>query len=394
MIGVGRLQPRGELAPIATSHDAEHERACWIGLSLVPGLGPAGFAELLARYGTAAAAWSAGPDAFRDLPRLPKEALAALRDLRRAGPERVAGRLAKATRAAGGRIVTALDSEYPPAMSTMVPRPPVLHVAGDDAALQGQAVAIVGTRRPSGYGLSCAIEIADEMARAGVTVASGLALGIDGAAHRAAVAAGGRSVAVLPSPLDRIYPPRHGALAREIIDGGGALVSELAPGRVVGRPDFARRNRIIAGLAVAVIVVEAPDRSGALLTAAAAIALGRELFAVPGPIDAASSRGCNRLIADQHASIVTSAVAVMQQIGVRRGLVPPSTASLSEPEGLVLGNLLRRSGSIEELIDVTGLGAGEIAGALTLLEARGLVSSFGGATFHASLAARRIAQLV
>ena len=122
-----------------------------------------------------------------------------------------------------------------------------------------------GTRRPSGYGRASAEEIGDELARAGVTVVSGLAIGIDAVAHTAALAAGGRTVAVLPSPIDRIYPPAHRDLARRMVAAGGALLTELSPGRQIGRPDFARRNRIIAGLAEAVVVVEAPDRSGALI---------------------------------------------------------------------------------------------------------------------------------
>ena len=174
------------------------------------------------------------------------------------------------------------------------------------APLRRRAVAIVGTRRASGYGLATANDIGNELARAGTVVVSGLALGIDGAAHLAAVDAGGRTIAVLPSPLNRIYPPRNRGLAREIVRAGGALVSEVAIGAPVGRPDFARRNRIIAGLSEAVVVVEAPDSSGALLTAAAAISIGRELYAVPGQIDAQAARGCNRLIADGDAVLVTS----------------------------------------------------------------------------------------
>ena len=147
--------------------------------------------------------------------------------------------------------------------------------------------------------MSVATEIAEELARAGVVVVSGLALGIDGAAHRAAVAAGGRTIAVLPVAARPHLPaPASRRSPATSLRAGGALVSEIAIGAVIGRPDFARRNRIIAGLAEAVVVVEAPDRSGALLTAAAATAIGRELYAVPGPIDAMASRGCNRLIAD------------------------------------------------------------------------------------------------
>jgi len=370
------------------------ERDCWIALSVVPGIGPAGFTQLVRRHGSAAAAWNAGPDGLADVGRLAIEASAPFAELRRRDPRDLARRIDERTRAAGGRVVTGLDADYPFALRTLDPRPATLYVAGDQQALEERAVAIVGTRRASGYGLATAAEIGDELARAGVVVVSGLALGIDGAAHRAAVTAGARTVAVLPSPLDRIYPPRHRSLAREIVRLGGALVSELPIGASVGRPDFARRNRIIAGLSEAVVVVEAPDRSGALLTAAAAISIGRELYAVPGPIDAMASRGCNRLIADHDAVIVTSTAALMLQIGLPRGERPLAVSALSEVEGQLLRRLLERSGSIEELVDRTGQPPASVASALTLLEARGLVNPFGGATFHPTLAAKRLAGVV
>jgi DNA processing protein len=357
---------------------------------LVPGIGPVGFARLVRQFGSAAAVWHAGGGATRDVAQLGRDAVDGLDRLRRADPRTLARSVLEATTRAGGRVVTGLDDDYPVALLTLDPRPPTLFVVGDQAALEERAVAIVGTRRASGYGMSVATELAEELARAGVVVVSGLALGIDGAAHRAAVAAGGRSVAVLPSPVDRIYPPRHRALARELVRAGGALVTEIPIGAPVGRPDFARRNRIIAGLAEAVVVVEAPDHSGALMTATAAVAIGRELYAVPGPIDAMSSRGCNRLIADKLAETVTSSAALLRQIGLPRDELPPAVKALSEVEGLLLRRLLERSGSIEELVDRTGQTAASVASALTLLEARGLVNPFGGATFHVTLAAKRL----
>jgi DNA processing protein len=370
------------------------EREAWVALSLVPGIGPAGFTRLVRRHGSAAAVWRAGPGALVDL-RAPDEGWGpAAGVLSTADPRTLARRIADATSRAGGRVVTELDEEYPPALLTLEPRPPVLYVAGDGAALRERAVSVVGTRGASGYGLTVASHLGQELAAAGVSVVSGLALGIDGAAHRGALAAGGRSVAVLPSPLDRVYPPRHRALAREIVAMGGALVTELAIGATVGRPDFARRNRIIAGLAQAVVVVEAPDRSGALLTAAAALAVGRELYSVPGPIDAMASRGCNRLIADHQAVMVTSVASLLRQIGLALGARPPAVSALSEVEGQLLRHLLERSGSIEELVDRTRQSAAAVASGLTLLEARGLVNPFGGATFHPTLAARRLAKVV
>ncbi len=397
MIGVGangpvagRSEHGGWSAIDLGGLDSPTERPYWIVLSLVPGIGPVGFARLLRRFGSARAAWAAGSALLNELPRVPDDAAPALARLRREGATAVAARVEEASWRSGGTVITALDRRYPPALGASDPRPPVLYVAGDPASMHAPCVAIVGTRRATGYGRACAAEIADELARAGVTVVSGLALGIDGQAHAAAVAAGGRSVAVLPSPLDRIYPPRHRDLAARLVASGGALVSELAPARAPGKPDFARRNRIIAGLARAVVVIEAPDRSGALLTAAAALDYGREVFAVPGPIDAIASRGCNRLIADHHATIVTSAAGLLHRIGAEPGVRPVSVTSLSDAEGMVLNSLLQRPGSIEELIGRTRLATGALASTLTLLEARGLVESYGGATFHPTLTARRI----
>jgi DNA processing protein len=387
MIGIGT---RGSERPTSRAS----ERDCWIALSLIPGVGPAGFARLVHRFGSASEAWRAGPAGLAALGRVAPESATGFGQLAAIGPRELARGLDAKTRAAGGRILTGLDDDYPLALRTLDPRPAVLYVAGDGTALEERAVAIVGTRRASGYGLSTANDLGSELAEAGVVVVSGLALGIDGAAHRAAIAVGGRSVGVLPSPLDRIYPPRHRELARDLVRARGALVTEIPIGASIGRPDFARRNRLIAGLVAAVIVVEAPDRSGALLTAAAAAAIGRELYAVPGPIDAMSSRGCNRLIADQQAEIVTSAAAVLRQIGVARGAQPPAVAALSEVEGQVLRRLLERSGSIEELVDRTGHPPASVASALTLLETRGLVNPFGGATFHPTFSARRLARLV
>lgn len=374
--------------------DPDEERAYWLALSLVPGIGPVGFGRLLAKYGSGRAAWDLGPALLDELERVPRDAAQDLKRLQRAGPLVLRRRLESAISRVGGRILTALEPDYPISLRSADPRPPVLYACGEPSALQARATAVVGTRRASGYGRSVAIQVADALARAGIVVVSGLALGIDGEAHAAALDAGGRTVAVLPSPLDRVYPPRHRALAARIVAAGGALVSEVPPGHVPGRPDFARRNRIIAGLCGSTVIVEAPDRSGALLTAAAAIGLGRDLYAVPGPIDAVGSRGCNRLIADHLAVLVTSPAALLTAIGLR---LPPSglgtVASLSESEAMVLARLLKRPASVDELLAPTELGAGALASALTLLEARGLVESYGGATFHPTLAARRLARV-
>jgi DNA processing protein len=366
------------------------ERAAWLALSSVPGIGPVNFGRLIRRHGSAVAAWQRGATLLDDLERIPPEAHDELAQRQRLGLDAYRERLEAALARLGATALLADDDGYPPALRSATPHPPVLYVVGDRAAFAGLAVAVVGTRRPTGYGRASAEVIADELARSGATVVSGLAMGIDGVAHAAAVAAGGRTVAVLPSPLDRVYPPGHRRLASHIVACGGALVTEVPPARSVGRPDFARRNRVIAGMAQATVVVEAPDRSGALLTAAATLDYGRDLFAVPGPISSAASRGCNRLIADHQAALVTSAAALLHQVGATRPEGSLSVAELSEIEGLVLGCLLKQSGSMEELIDRTLLSPHAVAAAVTLLESRALVSGYGGATLHPTAAARRI----
>ena len=370
--------------------DAAREWPYWLALAHVPGIGPVSFARLLARFGSAEGAWRAGAAMLELVDRAPPDAATAIATIRAEGVHAFGRRLRRDLARVGAIAVTASQPGYPGALTELDPRPPVLYLRGATQALERLCIAVVGTRRPSGYGRSVAREIADELARAGATVVSGLAVGIDGEAHAAAMDAGAPTVAVLPSPIDRIYPPRHRALADRILRHDGLLISELAPGRAIGKPDFARRNRIIAGVARATVVVEAPDGSGALLTAAAALQYGRELYAVPGPIDAATSRGCNRLIADQAAALVTSPVALTHQLGATPLGAPMSVTSLSEPEAIVLAALFRRSGSIEELIDRTRLRTSLVAGALTMLEARRLVTSYGGVTFHATLEARRI----
>lgn len=395
MIGVGRghdaaaAVPPGSAPSRSLSVDAE-ERAHWLALGQLPGVGPATFGRLVQTHGSATAAWRAAPEWLPALPRRAAESAETHALLCREGVAHLAAEVDDRLQRVGGRAVTPHDASYPSALRSVAPQPAVLYVRGSLASLDAPTVAVVGTRRATGHGLSAAREIADELARAGATVVSGLALGVDAASHAAAVDADGPTVAVLPSSVDRVYPPRNRDLAERIVAAGGALLSEVAPGQRLGKPDFARRNRIIAGLAMAVVIVEAPDRSGALLTAAAALALDRELYAVPGPMGATASRGTNRLIADHDATLVTSPVGLLQRIGVRRGRSPIGISQLSEAEAVVMAKLLQRPGSLEELIDRTGYPAATAASAITLLEARALVTSYGGATFHPTLDARRL----
>ncbi len=268
------------------------EREAAVCVATANGVGPVTAGRLRRRFGTyrrtiAAACGTAAGGAD-----IPPKVRNALRESAR--PESLARQLAWA-RAAGARFVMAGESDYPDILGE-IPRAPVgLFVKGRTLADLVPMIAVVGTRAPTPRGKTVARELAGDLARAGLAVASGLARGIDTAAHRGALEAGGTTVAVLGSGLDRLYPPENAGLADEIV-ARGAVVSEFGMGRDAAPGHFPQRNRIVAGLSIGVVVVEAAERSGALITAARALEEGREVFAVPGPIDEPQSRGPNGLI--------------------------------------------------------------------------------------------------
>lgn len=268
----------------------EHEAA--LVLLMARGLGPVTSSRLVLAYGSYARVVGAAERPRRGSARLPPALAAAVGSSAASGA--AVTQLARA-RAIGARFAIAGDSDYP-ALLGEIPDPPVgLFVRGDTLSSLLPMIAVVGTRSPTPRGSSVARELAFDLAREGVTVISGLARGIDTAAHRGALEAGGRSVAVLGSGLDQIYPPENEGLAREITRGG-AVVSEFPMGWEPRSASFPRRNRVIAGLSIGTVVVEAGARSGALITAARAVEQGREVFAVPGPVDEPQSRGPNGLI--------------------------------------------------------------------------------------------------
>jgi len=269
------------------------ERDYWLALTRVPGIGPARFQRLLQHFGSAAAAWRA-PAAALALAGLDARTVQHLLALRTAlDPAGEEERLA----ARGIRALTIADAGYPAALREIADPPPVLFLRGQLVAADEWAVAIVGTRRATAYGRQVAEALATTLAEAGVTVVSGLARGVDACAHRAALAAGGRTLAVLAHGLDTVYPPEHQALAREVV-ARGALVSEFPVGTRPDAANFPRRNRILAGLARATVVVEAGRSSGALITADLALEQGRDVYAVPGSIFSPASQGTNALIKD------------------------------------------------------------------------------------------------
>ena len=300
----------GCLDPADARPERLAELQAWLRLQAALGLRPVRALELLRRHGRPAAALRASQ---------PREQLteseldAALAALRRCG----------------ARALPVLSPLYPPRLRRLVDAAPLLFVQGDVGLLSESCVAVVGARAPTAYGLRVAAELARKLAEAGLVIVSGLARGIDAAAHRGALEAGGATVAIQACGPDRVYPREHRSLAQRIQETG-ALLSELPPGTPPRAPFFPFRNRLIAGLSRVVIVVEARERSGSLITARHGAEQGTEVMAVPGPIDAPTSVGPNHLIRDG-ARPVLGVSDVLEELGWRPPPQPPRDAGPSQP---------------------------------------------------------------
>jgi DNA processing protein len=369
----------------------DQSRLNWLRLAGAEGIGPATIRRLLSHYGEVdrvLSAAEAGPllDMKDTLPGASRAALAAA--IRTSHPDNELQRLARC----GGDLVAFDDARYPAALITIPDPPPVLRVAGNAEALQGVAVAVVGTRRCSPVGIRQAGRFAGGLASAGVCVVSGGARGIDAEAHRATLRAGGRTVAVLGSGLGCPYPPEHSALFDEIRASGGAIVSELHTDRPPRPSQFPRRNRIISGMSSGVLVIEAPRRSGAMLTAKMAVeGHGRDCWVVPGDADRREARGGLEAIRDGWAACAMDPADVLADLGAvdlpgpaeaLGGAAPRRAAAtavkLSEPDAQV-ATALRQSGGSEvaTLIERTGMDPVVAMRAMTSLELLGVVSRRG-----------------
>jgi len=273
------------------------EREAYVAFNLTEGVGFATVSELVCRAGDVASAWEAFPKKVSRL----------------GGEVDVAGEFARAEKF-GVRIVTPADDAYPQRLKAAPGCPLALYVKGDVAALSKSAVAMVGTRRATSYGLEISRRMSYDLAKSGFSVLSGLALGIDAEAHRGALEADGVTVGVIGSGLDRFYPEENRELAREIVTHGGAVVSEFPFGRPADKTTFPIRNHVVAALATGVVAVEAPVKSGTLITTSIAADLGRVVMAVPSRIDSRMSAGCLQLIRDG-AILVRHAQDVVEALG-------------------------------------------------------------------------------
>jgi DNA processing protein len=374
------------------------EREAWIILAAVEGIGPVTFGALVRAFGSArrVLAVGGGPGGLARLAgAVVAEGLTMDPGLAaRIGPAGAAGgTLLARLGGLGIEALTAEDPWYPRRLREIDLTPPVLFVAGDPAVLEGaRVVAVVGTRRPTDEGRQTAARIGGVLAAVGATVVSGLAVGIDGSAHAGALLANGITVAVLGSGHAHLYPAAHETLAREIVRTGGAVIAELPPDARPRPAGFPRRNRIIAGLADATVVVEAGERSGALITAGWAMEQGRAVFAVPGPLDRPQSVGCNRLLRENagEARLVAGTDELVEDLGYatpldvrRRRRARGETsqpeagailARLGSAEGAVVRQLLRGPATADALVGGTSLAGATILAVLTRLEEEGLVA--------------------
>jgi DNA processing protein len=348
----------------------------WLALSRVPGLGYGRIQQLLNRFGSLERAWNAH-DAeilFSGLPRTVAEEL--LRCRRQTDPQAELARL-------DAQGVTALPYTHPdyPERLRHIPSPPaVLYVRGAILECDTLAVAVVGTRRPTRYGLEVTRRIVAGLAASGVTIVSGLALGIDAAAHETALDAGGRTLAVLGSGVDVVYPPQHARLAARVVENG-ALLSEYALGTRPDARNFPPRNRIISGMCHGVLAVEAGDRSGALITIQFALEQGRDTFAVPGGIFWPMSRGTNQLIKRGEAKLVTCAEDILEEMDLQM-VAAQTEVRLAMPaddnERRIMACLSPDPAHVDEIGRSSGLPMATVSSTLAMLELKGLARSVGG----------------
>lgn len=363
------------------------ERTAYVAFNLTPGIGPNRLRGLVEYCGSALAAWNASADDWRAAG-LDRRSIDALHKAHSRLDLAAEWRAIEAT---GARVVILDDPDYPVLLRQIEAPPALLYIRGSLVDADRWAVAVVGTRNATPYGREVAYKLAGELASAGISVVSGLALGIDAIAHRAALERGGRTLAVLGSGLATIYPPQHRALAEHITEQG-ALISEYAPTSAPLGGNFPARNRLISGLSLGTLVVEAGERSGALITVQFALEQGRDVFAVPGSILSRASDGPNQLIVEG-ATPVRTVDSILAHLNLSQAVAQQEIAVIvpDTPAEAVLLSLL---GSDPAHIDVlgrsSGLGAAEVAATLGLMELKGMVRQVG--SMHYVLAREEVGQ--
>lgn len=365
-----------------TSQKDEGQLAAWLLLSMVSGVGPLILRDLLDYFDSPQDVLRAPPSELRRVPGLGPKLCHAI-----ATADQTVDVQSEIDRCRANSIdlLTPKQTTFPAALLQIPDPPAVLYCRGQLLSQDGLAIAIVGTRHATRYGLEQTQRLASNLARAGITIVSGLARGIDTAAHQAALEAGGRTIAVLGSGLLHIYPPENQKLAEQIV-GNGAVLSELPTEAKPSRGSFPRRNRLITGLCQGVVVVEAGERSGALISARLSMEQGREVFAVPGRVDSRSSRGCHRLIRDG-AKLVETSEDIFEELGPMfqsaqdrdgRELHHPAELQLNEQERAVLDAIGADPTLIDDVIRSSGLPIHRVLSTVSVLEMRHLIRRLSG----------------
>ncbi|MBE0591375.1 MAG: DNA-protecting protein DprA [Gemmatimonadales bacterium] len=348
----------------------------YVTLALVPGIGRARLSHLLAHFHSADAVLDASVDQLAAVRGMSRAAATAVANASRETGTRAIARAEEI----GGRVLVPDSPDFPGSLRTIPESPTLLFVQGDVRLLHAEAVAIVGSRHHSRYGAEAARHFAAGLARAGLVVVSGMARGLDAVAHHATLDAGGGTVGVLGNGLGVVYPAANRALYDRVREFG-CLITEFPPGERPSAGSFPRRNRLISGLARATLVIEAREKSGALITVDCALAQGREVLAVPGAITSPTSVGCNRLI-QQGAKPALAVDDVLEEYGIVAAPVGDSQAELGERDRMVLAALDRGLQSPDEVAVALEWSVAEALSALTDLELRGIVACEPGGTFR------------
>lgn len=352
----------------------------WIGFTLIPGVGPVRFSHLWKYFGDLEKAWRASEPELEASGLDQKSIQAILAQRPRINLDAELEKLSRYK----VKALTLDEPSYPPRLRETYDAPPVLYIRGDVSPEDEWSLAVVGSRRVTTYGRQVTEELVASLAQAGLTIVSGLARGIDTIAHRAALKAGGRTIAISACGLDMVYPGENLQLAQDIMQHG-ALVSDYPLGTRPRAENFPRRNRLMSGFSLGVLVTEARDKSGALITANLALEQDREVFAVPGNIFSPPSRGCNRLVRDG-AKLVQEVSDILEELNL--SLVPrePQREMLpeNEVEAQIAKLLSQEPLHIDEICRSTRLPTPTVASTLSLLELKGMVRSLGGMNYVAA----------
>lgn len=352
----------------------ENQKKYWVGLSHVKGIGPVRFQTLINHFGDAQSVWEASPSEIRTL-KIPEKVIKTFLKIRASIDIQ---QLLSEYQSKNITILTWDDDDYPQRLRNISSSPPVLYLQGDLRSEDRWAVGVVGTRKVTQYGARVAEEICSTLARQGITIISGMARGVDTIAHRAALDVGGRTLAILGCGVDRIYPSENHALAHEIVKNG-AMISDYAPGTPPDGSNFPPRNRIISGLSIATIIIEAGEKSGALITARYAVEQGKDVFAVPGQIFAPLNKGTNRLIQNgAHPLLRAQDVLDILDLKMISNKNEIQTVLPGDAFEVTLYDALKYEPlHIDEIKNKVNLPISKVSSTLTMMELKGIVKQVG-----------------